>query len=261
MYHYCIRMPCSQTSPYFPPSQLVVDSLSDPVASGELRSVEAASSTSTATSGSVCLALSCLTLTLLTLALLCLALTLTLLCLTLALSLLSLTLLSLTLLTVVLTIVTTVVGTAVVATVCRVVQSSGESSTNREPDAVILRATLSHRHDDRGVVGGRSQRTSTVDTIGKTSCKIRAQKSVAITSIVDALEESKGFGIDWVWVRLVAEVLDRYVRMTDDGSALQRLGSRIVRHVWVGEGSGDKVVDLDRELDGHTRADVLRVRG
>lgn len=65
-----------------------------------------------------------------------------------------------------------------------------------------------------------------------------AQQSVAISSIVDALEENEGY---WVgrcgWSKRVSQVLDCEMSVADDLSIRKILWRRIVGGLRVGEGA------------------------
>jgi hypothetical protein len=121
-------------------------------------------------------------------------------------------------LAIVLAIVTTVVVAAVVASIVALADS--------KPNAIVLGPTLSDRHDDRLMIAGGSHGTGTVIAGRKTSCKICAEQALAISSIVDALEEDKVLrveGLRRVWV--ATQVLNSDVGVADDLPTLQCLRS------------------------------------
>lgn len=60
--------------------------------------------------------------------------------------------------------------------------------------AVILGSSLGDGHEDGLMVGGRGHGADTVEASGKTASDNSLQASVAISSIVDSLEEGKGVG-------------------------------------------------------------------
>ena len=283
MYHY--RTSCNASShTNNPPASralsrltFLATDLGNPVPGSEPGAVESSSSTSAATSSSLTsLTLTCLALTsLTTLSLACLT-TLTLACLTLTsltltclasltlTSLTSLALTSLTLTSLTLTLTTLALLAVVLASIvlASVVCLAAVASTNGEPDAVILGATLSNGHNNRGVVAGRGQRANTVDTIGKTSGEIRTQETVAISSIVDALEEGKGFGVEGVgWVFLAVQILDNDMGVADNLATCQRLRSRVVGNIRVREGSSLQVGNLDGECKRSVGSLVFTVLG
>jgi hypothetical protein len=155
-------------------------------------------------------------------------------------------------LTSLLAVVTAVVATVVAAAV----------TTNSEPDAVVLGATLGNGHDHGSVVGRGAQGASTVDTVGETGCKIGAERTLAVSVVVDSLEEGKVHGIQSVGRVLVAtHVLNSDMGVTNDATALELLRCGVVGVVGVGERTSLQVVDLDRELDGLVRLDVVTILG
>jgi hypothetical protein len=199
-----ILLPCSnQIAP--------AASLGDEVASGELGPVE--SSTATATVE-----------TLTSLALTSLSLSLTL-----SLTALALASLSLAVVTTILTIVAAIVATVVAATV---------TLSDSEPNAVVLCTTLSDRHDYWRVVAGGAQCASTIHSIGKTSRKICLEQAVAVTSVVDSLEEDKVLSIEsFLWVIIVVHILDSDMSMANNLASIELLRGCVVGVVGIGEGS------------------------
>jgi len=154
-----------------------------------------------------------------------------------------------TLLTVVLAIVAAVVATVVAATA---------ATANSEPHTVILRTTLSDRHDNRLMVGGRGDRASTVVTGRETSLERGSEKTIAVTSVVDTLEESKVLSIRRV-VGVVTHVLDGDMGVANDVASLKRLRGSVVGVVRVGERTGLQVGDLHGEVNLLVFLDALFV--
>lgn len=166
-----------------------------------------------------------------------------------------------TLLTVVLTIVLSVVlaiVAAVVLTVVAAVVTAAAATANSEPYAVILRTTLSDRHDNRLMVASGCDRASTVVTGRETSVERGSKKTIAVTSVVDSLEKSKGLSVGRV-VGVIAHVLDGDMGVADDFTALKRLWGSVVGVVRVGERSGLQVGDLDGEVHLRVLLDALFV--
>jgi hypothetical protein len=197
--------------------------LCDEVASSEPGLVESPASTSSSLEAALAtLSLSALTLTTLTLAALSLALTLTL--------TLTLTALSLTSLTAVLAIVGTL--TTVLAVVAAVVTTilAAIVVTNGKSNTVILGATLSNRHENGLMVAGGGHGASTVYTGRKTSSKICTEKSLAVSVVVDTLEESEVLGVQGgLPVGVALHVLNSDVGVTNDLTAIERLRCGVIR--------------------------------
>jgi len=222
--------------------------LGDEVTCGKAAAVEASASTSTTEAAEAALSLlAALTALLASL----LASLLTALLSTLLSTLLAALLSSLltTLLTVVLAIVAAVVATVVAATA---------ATANSEPHTVILRTTLSDRHDNRLMVGGRGDRASTVVTGRETSLERGSEKTIAVTSVVDTLEESKVLSIRRV-VGVVTHVLDGDMGVANDVASLKRLRGSVVGVVRVGERTGLQVGDLHGEVNLLVFLDALFV--
>jgi len=226
--------------------------LGDEVTCGKAAAVEASASTSTTEAAEAALSLlAALTALLASL----LASLLTALLSTLLAALLASLLASLltTLLTVVLTVVLAIVA-AVVATVV----AATAATANSEPHTVILRTTLSDRHDNRLMVGGRGDRASTVVTGRETSLERGSEKTIAVTSVVDTLEESKVLSIRRV-VGVVTHVLDGDMGVANDVASLKRLWGSVVGVVRVGERTGLQVGDLHGEVNLLVFLDALFV--
>jgi len=226
--------------------------LGDEVTCGKAAAVEASASTSTTEAAEAALSLlAALTALLASL----LASLLTALLSTLLSTLLAALLSSLltTLLTVVLTVVLAIVA-AVVATVV----AATAATANSEPHTVILRTTLSDRHDNRLMVGGRGDRASTVVTGRETSLERGSEKTIAVTSVVDTLEESKVLSIRRV-VGVVTHVLDGDMGVANDVASLKRLRGSVVGVVRVGERTGLQVGDLYGEVNLLVFLDALFV--
>jgi len=158
-----------------------------------------------------------------------------------------------TLLTIVLTVVLSVVLAAVVTAVVATI-----TSTNCESYTVILRTTLSNGHDNRLMVGGRGDRASTVVTGRETSLERGSEKTIAVTSVVDTLEESKVLSIRRV-VGVVTHVLDGDMGVANDVASLKRLRGSVVGVVRVGERTGLQVGDLHGEVNLLVFLDALFV--
>jgi hypothetical protein len=233
------------------PLSIFVKRLSDEVTCGEAAAVEASASTTTTEAAEATLsslaALAALLTSLLT-ALLTSLLTalLTALLASLLASLLA-TLLT-TLLAALLSSLLTVVLTIVATIVTTVVTAAATAAANSESHTVILGTTLSDWHDNRLMVGGRGDGADAVDASRETSIKRGSEKTIAITGIVDTLEESKGLSVGRV-VTIVANVLDGNMGMANDVASLERLRGGVVGVVRVRERSSLQVVDLHREVD------------
>jgi hypothetical protein len=166
-------------------------------------------------------------------------------------------------LTIVLTIVLSVVLSIVLTVVLSVVLATvAAAAANSEPDAVILSTTLSNRHENGLMVAGGGHGASTVVAVGETSSQISSKKTLAISLAVDTLEESKLLGVGRVGVVDVAtHILDSDMRVSNNLSALEILGSSVVGVVRVGEGTSYQVVGLDGEGNGLVRLNVVSVLG
>jgi hypothetical protein len=175
------------------------------------------------------------------------------------LSLLSTLLSLLSLLGALLSLLTTLL-TVVLAAVLTVVAAVAAAVGNSEPDTVILSTTLSNGHENWLMVAGRSHGADTVATGRKTLGEIGRKSTLAVTSVVDTLEEGKRLGIRGVG-RGIAHVLDGDVGVADDFASIERLRRGIVGNVGVGERSGLKVGNLHGELDGLVRSNLVAVLG
>jgi hypothetical protein len=152
-------------------------------------------------------------------------------------------------LTIVLTVVLTIVLTVVTAVV---------ATTNSKPHTVILRTTLSDGHDNRLMVGSRSDGAGAVVTRGETGLECRSEKTITIPGVVDTLEECESLSIRRV-VGVVAHVLNRNMGMADHLAPLKCLWGSVVGIVRVGERSSLQVVDLHREVNLLVFGDSLLV--
>lgn len=133
-------------------------------------------------------------------------------------------------------------------------------ATNGEVDAVLLRATLGDRHENRLVVGSTGHGAGTVVTRGQTTVDGGAEASVAVAGIVDTLEEGKLLGVHGSGaVDVVSDVLDGHVGVANDLATLQLLGCGVVCALRVGEGAENHVIDLQLDIEGLLGCDVAHV--
>lgn len=133
------------------------------------------------------------------------------------------------------------------------------STTDSEFLAIILSTTLSDRHKDGLMVGGRTHSADTIVASWKSTGNSGAEKTFAVTSIVDTLEEGK---LDWVWCDLrregVSEILDSDVSVADDlALGVEVLGSRIVGRLRIGEGAGLEAGGLDLDVEVGIGGNIL----
>lgn len=119
---------------------------------------------------------------------------------------------------------------------------------------------LGDGHDDHLMVGCRSKSADTVVTRRKATSDISRQETLAVTRVVDTLEESE---LSWVrrrsGVQGVSEILNGDVSVADDlALRVELLRGGVVGSVSVGEAASLEVLslDCDREilvgLDGST---------
>lgn len=165
--------------------------------------------------------------------------------------------------TVVVVVVATVVVVVVVATAVVVVIVVGASTTNREVAAVLLGTTLGNGHQNGLMVGSTGHGADTVAASRETTSDFSGELTVAVTSIVDTLEEGKDSGIQGLGgVQGVASVLNSDVSVTNDlAASVEGLGSRVVGAGGVGEGAELHVGDIDLNLEGRERLEIIAVLG
>lgn len=83
------------------------------------------------------------------------------------------------------------------------------------------------------------------------------KKTIAITSVVDALKENKLGGVEGLFrVQTCSQVLHGHVGMTDNFATFQCLGSGVVGCLRVGERSSDEVGHLNGDVEGCLRFQV-----
>ena len=150
-------------------------------------------------------------------------------------------------------IVTTVIlggsGGVIVTTVVVVVSTSSCGSDNKLR-AVIRRTTLCNGHENKLMVGRGSHSADAVVASRKSSGNSCREPTVAITSIVDSLEEGKLSSIERSGgVQGVAEILDSDVGVAEDLATLELLWRGVVGGISVGEGSGYEVCHLDFDIE------------
>ena len=164
---------------------------------------------------------------------------------TLALSLIGLALTAIAVLTVVLTLFGSSIGGN-----CKVL-------------AVLLRSSLSDRHQDRLVVGGTRHGADAVVASGKTAVNDCLKVTLAVSGIVDTLEEGKLLGIKrLLGVEAVARVLDGDVGVADDlALAIELLRGTVVCAGGVGEGTKLHVLELDLDVESGLGLDDIAVLG
>lgn len=136
-------------------------------------------------------------------------------------------------------------------------------ASNSESDTVILRTTLSNRHDDRLVVGSTGHGADTVVSSRQTTGNVSSEQTISVTSIVDTLEESELSTVKRRGrIQAVAGVLDDNVSVANDVSrAIKVLRSRVVGAVGVGEGASSQVGNLDLDTEVLVGGDVVTVLG
>lgn len=129
--------------------------------------------------------------------------------------------------------------------------------------AVLLRSTLSDGHQDRLVIGGTGHGADAITTRGQTSSHLGGKPTLAITGIVDALEESKLPGIKGLGgVQGVAGVLDSDVCVANDLTIpVEVLGSRVIGACSVREGAELHVGNVDLDLEGLEGREIVAVLG
>ena len=115
-----------------------------------------------------------------------------------------------------------------------------------------------YRHDDWLMVGSGSHGAAAVATSSKTTLNLSGKQAIAVTGIVDALEESEFLRVG----RVVALCdLAGDVSVANDSAVLQCLRGRVVGCVGIGEGTSFQVVDLDVNGERLVGLDVVAVRG
>jgi hypothetical protein len=131
--------------------------------------------------------------------------------------------------------------------------------TNRKLLAIILRTSLSNRHQHRLVITRARHTADTIVSCWQSTCDRSTEQTIPIPSIVDALEEHER---DWVrgraGLQTVTKILDRDVCMADDLSVAGKvLGGRVVGGGGVGEGTRCQTFHLNRDGEGRAGSDVL----
>ena len=159
-----------------------------------------------------------------------------------------------------------VVATGVVVTAIVVAAGVGTvpaGTANAKVAAVLLRATLGNRHQNRLVVGGTAHGADTVATGGETASHRGGKPALAVSGIIDALEEGELGGIKWLGrVQRITGVLDRDVGVTDDlARPIEVLWRRIVGAGGIGERTELHVGNIDLDVEGLERREVVTVLG
>ena len=147
------------------------------------------------------------------------------------------------------------VGVGIVIVIVVVVSSRIPDSKLR---AVVRRTTLCNRHENKLMVGRGSHSANAVVASGKPPSDSRREPAIAITCIVNSLEECELSGIERSRrVQGVAEILDSDVGVADDLTTLKLLGSRVVGVIGVGEGSSNEVGHLNFDIEGRVGRDGI----
>lgn len=122
---------------------------------------------------------------------------------------------------------------------------------------------MGDRHQKRLVVGRTSHRADTVVTGGQTTSDGGRKLALAISGIVDTLEESKLGGVWWCGGRQgVTQILNDNVGVTDDlALAIKLLRGGVVSAVRVGEGSELHVCHLHGNIKVRIRGGLLSGQG
>lgn len=111
------------------------------------------------------------------------------------------------------------------------------------------------------MVGSREHSADTVVTSGKSACNGSRQESIAVTGVVDTLEEDELSGVERLSRgQRVTHVLNSNVSVTDDlALAVEVLRSGVVCVVSICEGTSLEVVDLNLDVKVLVRLEVLVV--
>jgi len=111
------------------------------------------------------------------------------------------------------------------------------------------------------VVGSRSHGAEAIVASGETAINSGGQESLAVTSVVDTLEEDELLGIEGLGrVGFTAEILDRDVSVSDDlATTIDVLRSRVVGIVRIGEGARCQVCRLDVHVEALVLGKVVAV--
>jgi len=109
------------------------------------------------------------------------------------------------------------------------------------------------------MVGRRSHSTATIESRRKTFTNRSLKVTLAISIIVDTLEELEDLRIrGLVGSEASTEVLTGDVGVTNDTTVtVEILGGGVVGLVGVGEGAGDEVVDANGNVEGSVGGDVF----
>lgn len=100
------------------------------------------------------------------------------------------------------------------------------------------------------MVAGGGDGADAVETSWQTSGEVCGESALTIASIIDTLEEGKGFRVESICgICLAVEVLNRDVSMANDRAALQSLRGGVIGVVRIGERPSLQVRDLHRESD------------
>jgi hypothetical protein len=139
-----------------------------------------------------------------------------------------------------------------------VVTSTG--TTDGEPDAVVLSTTLSDRHEHRLMVTGRGQSADAIVSGGETLLKGSSEFAIAVTSVVDTLEESEGLGIEGLLrVGIGSNILNSEMSVANNYTTLESLGSCVIGVVRIREGTSLEVCNAHSEVNGRVLLDVLSI--
>lgn len=105
-------------------------------------------------------------------------------------------------------------------------------------------------HHDGLVVAGSGHGADTIDACGQSTFNVYAETTVAISDIIQALEEDEFVGLGGNWgLDIASQRLDSDMGVANDFAVFQLLWSGIVGVLGVGEGTGNQVVDLDINVE------------
>jgi hypothetical protein len=112
------------------------------------------------------------------------------------------------------------------------------SCSDNELCTIISRAALRNGHEHELMVRRRRQRADAIVASWKPPCDRRLEQAIAVSCVIDALEESELCGIERFFrIQSIAKILDRDVSVADDFASLELLWCGIVGLVGVGEGT------------------------
>ena len=110
---------------------------------------------------------------------------------------------------------------------------------------------MGDRHQDRLMIRCGCHCADAIIPSRKASCDGSTEKTLSITSVVDALEECKLGGVECsCWVQAGTQILDSHMGVANNLAPRKKLWGGVVSGISVCERTGNEVGRLDRDIEG-----------